>query len=209
MGSLRPTLVVMVRAPVAGRVKTRLARTIGPVEAVRFARSVTAGLLRRVGRDPRWRTILAVAPDRAAEAGFWPRWVARRPQGGGDLGARMQRLVADGPPGPVVIVGSDIPGIRAADIAAAFRVLGRREAAFGPAEDGGYWLVGARRRPRRPDFFRDVRWSSPHALADTLRNLAAPAGFVRSRADVDDEAGWRRWRRGAGGAGGPRPGDAA
>ena len=60
---------------------------------------------------------------------------------------------------------------RARHIAAAFRLLGRHDLVFGPAEDGGFWLVGARRRPRLPPLFGQVRWSSPHALADTLADL--------------------------------------
>jgi glycosyltransferase A (GT-A) superfamily protein (DUF2064 family) len=108
----------------------------------------------------------------------------------------MQRIMDELPPGPVVIIGSDIPGISAEHIAAAFRLLGRHDAVFGPAEDGGYWLVGLRRRPKVPRAFADVRWSGPHALADTLRNLRAfSVGFVERLADVDDEADWRRWRR--------------
>ena len=69
-----------------------------------------------------------------------------------------------------VLVGSDIPGLGPADIAAAFHALGRADAVFGPAEDGGYWLVGlGPRRPERP--FAAVRWSTRHALADTLANF--------------------------------------
>ncbi|WP_407529051.1 TIGR04282 family arsenosugar biosynthesis glycosyltransferase [Methylobacterium oryzisoli] len=190
----RPTLVVMVKAPRPGRVKTRLAAQVGPTEALRFTRAATAALLRRLGRDPRWRLVLAVAPDHLAQAGFWPPGIPRLPQGPGDLGARMQRLF-DRATGPVVIVGSDIPGIRPGHVARAVRLLGRAEAVLGPAEDGGYWLVGARRRPRVPRPFAGVRWSGPHALADTLNNLSGPAAFADRLEDVDTLEAWRRWRR--------------
>jgi rSAM/selenodomain-associated transferase 1 len=193
---IRNTLVVMAKAPVAGLVKTRLARRIGAAEALRFYRATTAALLRRVGRDPRWRTVLAVAPDRLVEARFWPADISRVRQGGGDLGARMQRLFDDLPGGPVVVIGSDIPGVRRSHVADAFRALGRHEAAFGPAEDGGYWLVGLRRRPRTPRIFSGVRWSSEHALADTTANLRTPPPLLPTLFDVDAEEDWRRWRRG-------------
>jgi hypothetical protein len=90
-----------------------------------------------------------------------------------------------------VLVGCDIPGLGAADIAAAFRALGRAGAVFGPAEDGGYWLVGfGPRRPARP--FAGVRWSTEHALADTLRNCAPhPVALVRRLRDVDTAADLR------------------
>ena len=84
----------------------------------------------------------------------------------------MQRIMERTAPGPVVIIGTDVPGICTAHIRDAFRLLGRHDAVFGPATDGGYWLVGLRRRPRVPRIFQAVRWSSPHALADTLANLS-------------------------------------
>ena len=66
--------------------------------------------------------------------------------------------------------------VTAARIAEAFALLGRHDLVFGPAADGGFWLVGCRHRP--PDF-GEVRWSSPHALEDTLANLPrrASVGF--------------------------------
>lgn len=188
-----PTLFVMVKAPVAGAVKTRLAAMIGTAEALRFYRSSTASLLRRVGSDPRWRTVLAVSPDRYVGSRFWPANLPRIAQGQGNLGDRMQRLL-DQPTGPRILIGSDVPGIRAGHIAEAFGVLARARLVFGPSEDGGFWLAGARRPT--PRLFRDVRWSTPHALADTLANLRRPAGLAATLADVDAEADWRRWRRG-------------
>lgn len=193
-------LVLFAREPRLGAVKRRLAADIGAVAAHGFYRQTLQDVAWRLGCDPRWRTWLAVTPDRAAGAkGAWPvpAGITFIGQGGGDLGARMARPFHQLPPGPVVIVGSDIPDIESADIAAAFRALGNNDVVFGPAADGGYWLVGARRRPTVPqNLFADVRWSSAYALADTLAN--APSRYrvarVSERADVDDGAAWRRWR---------------
>jgi uncharacterized protein len=183
----------MAKAPVAGAVKTRLAREVGVATATRFARHCTAALIARVGCDPRWQTSLWVAPDASATSRHWPRCLARRPQGGGDLGRRMQRILDRSAPGPVVIIGTDIPGITPAHIAQAFRLLGSAGCVFGGAHDGGYWLVGARRRPRTAPPFENVRWSSEHALADTLANLAGKSvGFVAPLSDVDDAAALAR-----------------
>jgi hypothetical protein len=195
MSSALPTLFVMVKAPVAGGVKTRLAKTIGAAEALRFYRGVTSSLLRQVGSDPRWRTVLAVSPDRYLRSGFWPMSLPRVAQGGGDLGDRMQRLL-EMPSGASVVIGSDIPGIRPSHIADALRLLARRGIVFGPSDDGGFWLVGARRCPTVPRPFGEVRWSSEHALADALSDLSMEPGFAATLADVDTEAEWRRWRRG-------------
>jgi glycosyltransferase A (GT-A) superfamily protein (DUF2064 family) len=93
-----------------------------------------------------------------------------------------------------VLVGSDIPALSARHVAEAFRLLGGRDLVFGPSEDGGFWLVGARRSPRLPPLFGEVRWSGPHTLADVLANLPAriSVGFATRLADVDDGASLRR-----------------
>ena len=181
----------MAKLPVAGGVKSRLAREVGVAGATRFARHAAIALLQRVGFDRRWQTTVAIAPDAGVVCRFWPRGLARIAQGGGDLGARMQRIFNCLPPGPVLIVGTDVPGIAPGHIAKAFHLLGRHDAVLGPATDGGYWLVGLRRRPRVLRPFAAVRWSSAHALADTLANLGGhTVAFVATLGDVDDGGGF-------------------
>jgi rSAM/selenodomain-associated transferase 1 len=193
------TLVLFVREPRYGVGKRRLARDIGDGAALRFERAMLALMLRRLGGDRRWRLRLAVTPDRARRrARLWPQRVPVTAQGTGDLGRRMRRALTLCRPGPAVLVGSDIPGLDADHIAAAFRLLGRHDIVFGPAQDGGFWLVGARRSPRLPALFGSVRWSSPYALSDTLGNLEGrvSVGFAATLDDVDDGAAYRSWRRG-------------
>ena len=196
---MRRHLVVYAKAPLLGAVKTRLARDIGAAAALRFYEETLRALVAGVARAAPWQVWLAVAPDRfvheARRRWRWlPRGVAVTGQGHGDLGQRMARSFAWLPPGPAVLIGSDIPAIRRAHIAAAFAALGRHDAVFGPAEDGGYWLVGQRRLHAMPDLFRNVRWSGPHALADTLANLAPGETHARiaTLADVDDGAAYAR-----------------
>jgi rSAM/selenodomain-associated transferase 1 len=190
----------MAKRPALGAVKTRLAKGIGAVAAAKFYRRTTLDLLRRVDGDPRWQTLLALSPDRAVhEDGVWPQGVPRIAQGPGDLGSRMGRLMRDLPPGPVVIIGSDIPDISSAHIAQAFTTLGKADAVFGPSEDGGYWLVGMRRRPRSVEIFEKVRWSSKETLGDTLRNVKAAAlsvAMLETLSDIDTSEDYERWRRG-------------
>jgi hypothetical protein len=176
------TVIVFARAPRLG-VKKRLAKGIGAMAALRFYRMQLAETLRQA-RDRRWRLVIAATPDHARAR--WSRGAARVGQGHGDLGARMARAL--GRHRRAVLVGSDIPGLSRADLAAAFRALGRADAVFGPAEDGGYWLVGhGPRRPSRP--FADVRWSSAHALSDTLANFVGRrVALLRRLRDVDDAA---------------------
>lgn len=184
-----PRVVVMVKEPVAGRVKTRLARGIGAVQACRFYRTATANLIARLAADPRWQLVLAVSPDIARAGRSWPAHIARMTQGRGDLGRRMQRVLDHAPRGPVLIIGSDIPDVLPRHIADALARLGKADTVIGPACDGGYWLIGARRMPRIPRPFAGVRWSSRHTRADTLANLGDRTVSEAATLDDVDEPG--------------------
>ena len=188
----RRRLVIMARAPRAGAVKSRLAREIGTGAAAGVYRHLVSATVARLADPRRWELVLAVTPDRLLHDRSLPGGVRRLPQGPGDLGDRMSRLLSSAGCGPVVIVGSDIPGIRRDDVARAFAVLGRRDVVFGPAADGGYWLIGAA-RPLPPRLFEGVRWSSPHALSDTVANLdGLSAGCLRQLCDLDTGDDYRR-----------------
>jgi rSAM/selenodomain-associated transferase 1 len=189
----RRWLIVMAKEPRCGAVKTRLARDIGAVAATRFYRHTLANISARLARDPRWRMLLAVSPDMAVGSPVWPCGTTLIPQGSGDLGARMQRVFDWLPPGPAIIVGTDIPEITAEKIAAAFCLLQRHDAVFGPAHDGGYWLAGLKRSPGVRRIFDHVRWSSAHTLTDTLANLkGACVALTQPLSDVDDGESHRR-----------------
>ncbi len=179
-------LVIMVKTPKAGRVKTRLSRDIGQIPATYFYRSLVTNVIRRVSADTRWNTVLAVTPDTDIIHPFWPTHLPRIAQGQGDLGHRMQHVMETMPTGPTVIIGTDIPEIAPEHISTAFRALGSHDAVFGPADDGGYWLVGLRRSPRVLQPFKNVRWSSEHTLSDTLANLKeASIKQIMTLRDVD------------------------
>lgn len=193
---MRRTLVIFAKAPMLGRVKSRLAHGIGAAAALAFYRAALRQLLRRVAADRRWRCVLAVTPDASVrDARLWPSRLARVAQGGGDLGDRMARAFRVLPKGAVVIVGADIPDIDAAHVARAFKALGRADLVFGPARDGGYWLIGAKGAARGAAMFAKVRWSTQHALADTRANLNRwTVATVDPLDDVDDAAAYRAFR---------------
>jgi uncharacterized protein len=183
------TLIVMAKTPRVGHGKSRLAREAGAVEACRINRAMQTHTL-RVARDPRWRTLLAVAPDRDLNLqlpGVWPAG-DRVAQGRGDLGMRLARAFAR-VQGAVAVIGVDCPGIERRDIAAAFAALRQASVVVGPAEDGGFWLLAA--RSGRAVDFSGVRWSSVHTLPDLERNLDAPPARLRTLRDVDTLADWR------------------
>lgn len=169
---IRQTLVVMLKEPHAGRVKTRLGRSIGMTASAWWFRHQVNALLRRI-EDPRWDIVLAVSPDREGLLSrVWPAHFARVPQGHGDLGDRMGRALALCGPGPVCVIGADIPGITSKRIARAFAHLGSNDAVFGPAPDGGYWLIGLKHTAPLPSrLFQNVRWSTQHALTDTEASM--------------------------------------
>lgn len=191
----------MLKEPRPGRVKTRLARGpggLGPVGAAWWFRHASAALLRRLASDPRWATVLAVAPDAALASRALPA-IPRVPQGSGDLGARMARLLRAGLArgAPVLLMGGDIPGAGRQEVAAALAALRRADAVLAPATDGGFWLAGLRPPRAAPaGLFQGCRWSTPHALADAAKTLAGRRlAYGPVLADVDDPSDLARAAR--------------
>ncbi|MEM7058847.1 MAG: TIGR04282 family arsenosugar biosynthesis glycosyltransferase [Pseudomonadota bacterium] len=185
---MKRTLIIFAKEPIAGRVKTRLGRDIGMTAAAWWYRHQSAGLVRTAARDRRWTTRLCITPDRALLCRAWGTEAVRHPQGTGDLGARMLRALRAAPPGPVALIGSDTPGANPTAIAATFDALRGHDVVLGPANDGGFWLVGlsnSQMRLPRPAL-KDVRWSTEHALGDTVNSLAPlRTGFADRLRDVD------------------------
>lgn len=191
----RPTVVLMAKAPAIGRGKQRLAKDLGRVEAWRINRLLHR-LACRAGQAGPWAFELCVSPDRAVTAalpGLWPDPGRRTSQGRGDLGARIAKGVGR-LRGPVVVIGADCPEMSGRDLADAFRALRRAPAVLGPAEDGGFWLVGARTSRILVKALPGVRWSTPHAAADIIERLPGPVARLRTLADIDAAADWRRYR---------------
>lgn len=188
-------LLVMARAPRFGTVKTRLARDIGVLQAWQFYRQTLKASLQRLGRSSQWNTWLQVTPDRDMRPlGQWPASAGVITQGRGGLGPRMERGLTAFPLGtPVVLIGSDIPDVTEAQVQRAFKALRQSDVVLGPAADGGFWLVGfANRRPVHHPF-ENVRWSTPHALNDTLNGLPhRRIALVDRMRDVDDGESYRQ-----------------
>lgn len=185
-------LVILGRLPRLGAGKRRLAAEIGDVAALSVQRTMLDKLIRTFGRNRPWRTYLAITPN---SRGLRLRGQSLLIQSRGDLGDRMSKIARSLPPGPVVLIGSDAPDVRPEHISRAFRELGDKDAVFGPATDGGYWLVGLKRRPKYYDPFQRVRWSTEHALRDTLGNLDRHrVSLLATLADIDDLAALQRFR---------------
>lgn len=197
----RPVIILFARAPRLGAVKRRLAAAIGAVPALRFYRNALGQILRKLKGLRGFEIVLSITPDHAR---FRPRpEIPVSGQGAGDLGKRMDRAFRRYARRRVLLIGTDIPGLNATILRQAANSLKHHHAVFGPAEDGGYYLVGmAARRPALP--FAGVRWSSEHALADTLANFrgfriahAPMLQDIDTKADLDraDNSALRRGKK--------------
>lgn len=184
-------VVVFLKEPVAGRVKTRLAADIGDDEALRIYRALATETVRALREGP-WRTVLYVDPPEAAALDAVRTWLGSglevRAQQEGDLGARMATALAEmlSEADRVCIVGSDLPGITRRDLDRAFARLDHSDVVFGRATDGGYWLVGL--REPNPALFSGIEWSTERVLDQSLAR-AADAGLevalLPEKTDVD------------------------
>ncbi len=193
-------LVVFARAPEPGRVKTRLAREIGEAAALEVYRELGTAVMAAVGRLRDCEVLVAYTP--ADREGVVRGWLGSapgyEPQPDGDLGARMLGAIAGrcaAGAERVVVIGTDCPDLDPELLEAAFARLDRNDAVFGPAADGGYYLVGMKRPI--PELFREIPWSTPATLSATLAR-AAGAGvsvaLLEERRDVDTAEDWRGWR---------------
>ena len=194
---MRPTLAIFLKEPRPGRVKTRLAREIGAIDAAWWFRHQSARLIARVARDRRWRTVLAVTPDaEALQSRVWPADLARAPQGPGDLGRRMTRFLraesgTGVPPGPVAVIGADLPGVAAAPPGAGLSAAGAPRCGAGACDRWGILADRARQPPGGAAGPAGRRALVDRARADRHAGAARP-----SRHRARRTAPGRRHRRG-------------
>jgi rSAM/selenodomain-associated transferase 1 len=195
--SATPQLIIFVKAPRAGSVKTRLARTLGAEAALDAYHILVTTLLRNLAGLKK--VELRFSPDDAAnEIRLWLErdWTLEA-QGDGDLGKKLQRAFekhfARGK-NAVVIIGSDCPQIECADIAAGWQALEKCDVVLGPARDGGYWLIGLRQP--QPHLFENISWSTATVLRETLaaaREEKLTVHLLRELRDVDTEMDWKEF----------------
>ena len=174
----RCTVVVFARAPEPGRVKTRLIPELGEAGAAALhrrlvAHSLVAATEAAIGPVELWCTPDARDPflkDCGRRFG-----ASLHSQGDGDLGARMQRAFESvlTRSARAILIGSDIPALSGRYLRGADRDLAGRDAVIGPAEDGGYVLIGLSRCD--PELFRGISWGGPGVLEETRRRVGALA----------------------------------
>jgi len=199
----RHAIAVMAKAPQAGEVKTRLIPPLTPEAAADLYRCLLLDKLLQIGQLPEVDRYVAYTP---AEARSLIRELAPPPftlipQAGADLGDRLHRLSAallDKGHAGVIIVDSDTPTLPSGYLAEALRHLSREviDLVLGPADDGGYYLIGLKRPCR--GLFEDISWSTPSVLPETLRRASThrlKAELLPAWFDVDTAEDLLRLRR--------------
>jgi uncharacterized protein len=195
---MRRSLILFARAPsVPG--KTRLTAHLAPDDAVAVRRSLLLSTFAAVRTVDAAITIAFTPADAHTEfaALFGSHHITLTPQRDGDLGARMLAAMEEsfaGGPTQVVLIGSDLPNLPPAHVEAAFAHLDAgRDVVLGPAEDGGYYLIGMS-RPQTA-VFSAIDWGTPQVLTQTLA-AAARAGLdvvlIERWYDVDELEDLRR-----------------
>ena len=186
-----PRIVMFTRWPTAGLAKTRLIPAVGPEGAATIHRRLTErtlDVIKAAGLTPEvWftgATIKAFSAWLGADADYVD-------QGDGDLGVRLARAARAA---PVILMGSDAPDLSAAHLRGAVAALNQHPAVIGPAEDGGYWLLGL--RAPSPWAFDDVPWSTDRVFAITVnrfRERGMEPRILATLADLDTPDDLRRW----------------
>lgn len=195
---MKRTLVVFVKAPRPGAVKTRLAQELGAEGSVAVYRAIAEAEIagtRPVAQE--YDRLFFYAPaTAAAEIAAWLPGEALLPQEGADLGARMTAALEIAflrGARQVAIVGSDVPWLGREQVMQAFEALEEVDVVLGPCEDGGYYLM-ALSRPR-PALFTDIAWSTPAVCDSTLeraRSMGLRAAQLGCLPDIDTLADIRR-----------------
>lgn len=192
-------LILFGRYPVPGYTKTRLIPALGPLGAAELQRYLTEKTLTTLINTH-------IAPVDFVYSGGehhqMRRWLGRQPihllsQGSGDLGQRMHQALArafDQGAQQVVLVGTDVPDMTPSHIATAFEALNTKDLVLGPAEDGGYWLIGCK---KCIEIFSNIDWGTPGVLNQTLaaaKNKALSVQLLPPLNDIDTQDDLHNWK---------------
>lgn len=186
-------LAIMLRAPVAGSVKSRLAKSLGAEAALRIYCRLVEFLLQSLGRP--WPIHIHHTADNAV---VMKNWLGDAysffPQVGADLGERlihaMEVEFARGVT-RLIFLGGDCPYVDRVRVEVAFKTLEDCDVVLGPATDGGYYLIGLKRN--LPGLFRGIPWGRAGVLSSTRAKcdeLGLESALLPEESDVDDLASW-------------------
>ena len=187
----RPRIVLFTRFPEAGSCKTRLIPALGADGAARLHRRLTErtlDILRSTGQNV---TVAITGAPRSSFANWLGDDVMLVQQPDGDLSARLHPFVEAA---PVIVFGSDTPDLQPSHVQAAVRGLQNHKVVIGPAEDGGYYLIGM--REPLPQLIENMPWSTEQVLPTTLERLeklGIEPLLLAPLADCDTPEDLERW----------------
>lgn len=189
-------LILFIKNPVLGRVKTRLAATLGDARALEVYQKLLS-ITRHAALGADCQRQLYYSDAIETDDDWDNTHFAKHTQQGDDLGERMHRaFIASFAEGATkaVIIGSDCPDISSQVIDDAFRALQTHDMVIGPALDGGYYLLGM--KAVHADFFVNKQWSTATVLLDTIsdaKRLGLSVGQMSTLSDLDNEADLMKW----------------
>lgn len=169
------TLIVFVRFPEPGKVKTRIARELGAQKAAELYSLIAGSVIEGVSGSDMYETAIYFDPPESEDRIM--QWLGRsdlyyEPQSAGTIGERMSgafdRAFSSGAQ-KAVLIGTDIPDLTGEIVVDAFRHLDHEDAVIGPAEDGGYYLLGLTKP--EPLLFKDIQWGSEVVFEQTIDRL--------------------------------------
>ena len=168
-------VILFVKLPEKGRVKSRLALHIGEDAALHLYENMVLDVLDMLkkGRFP-FRICFTPLDAHDQMAGWLGQEYDYLPQNGDNLGDRMEDAfdsVFAGGVQEALLIGSDIPGLTTDVIDEAFAALLKNDAVIGPADDGGYYLIGFRKKSFAPGIFHDIAWSTGTVFRETMAKL--------------------------------------
>ncbi len=194
----RDRLIVFTRFPEPGKTKTRLIPALGRQGAAELQRQMTEHIISTVEKTRLPSELTLEVRHEGGSADLMRRWLGRhyiyRTQGSGDIGRRMARAFEEAfgsETERAVIIGSDIPGISVDLIRRAFEGLKKHDLVFGPAKDGGYYLIGMQ-RAAAPEaialLFSGIKWGSREVISQTLnaaKSIGLRFALLEKLTDVD------------------------
>ncbi len=191
-----PGLIIFVKNPVKGEVKTRIAVEAGDAEALDIYIRLL-DITRRVCNAIDFADKYVFYSDAVSVSDDWPESIyIKRLQTGQDLGARMKQAFASvlRSHTRAVIIGSDCPELQPKHVHQAFEILQWHDVVLGPSRDGGYYLLGMKKLHHA--LFDDMPWSQPSLFETSLRRLRQEAlsfGCLEKLSDVDTLSDWKHY----------------
>ncbi len=171
----RKRVLLFVRAPQRGHVKTRLAKQLGADKTLALYRCFVEDIIATLKTGSYQTSVFYTPADQGAVVQAWlGKDASCQPQTGLDLGQRMQKAFANTYCGPVeqaILIGSDFPDLDIGIIHEAFSALQKSDVVIGPARDGGYYLIGFQKDAFKENVFRDVDWGTSRVFQQTLGQI--------------------------------------